>query len=141
MKYNKIVFNNDDLKDIVGSFQSLDDATKWLENNLPPYPKKPNKPKEPNNNATPQQYRDYASSLETYLNEKEEYDKLLKEYREKRISLETVVQKFLWSDSGLDTVVPEQYRDKVWSRAYDLGHSDGYSEIQNHLFGLVEIFE
>lgn len=122
-------------------FTSLDEAVTWMLDNLPRYPNKPIQPTQPKHNATPQDYRDYASALEVYANEQEEYNKLLKEYREKHMELETVVQKFMWKNTGLDTVVPEKYRAKVWSLAYDLGHSYGYSEIQNHLIDLVDIFE
>ena len=141
MSNNTTPFINQAVEDIVKSFYSLDDAITWMEENLPPYPEEPNRPKEPNSYATPQEYRDYASALELYANEKEEYDRLNREYRERRMDLETIVQKFIWKNTGLDTVVPEQYRDKVWSLAYDLGHSYGYSEIQNHLIDLVDIFK
>jgi hypothetical protein len=141
MSNNTTPFINQAVEDIVKSFYSLDDAITWMEENLPSYPEKPNRPKEPNSYATPQEYRDYASALELYANEKEEYDRLNREYRERRMDLETIVQKFIWKTTGLDTVVPEQYRDKVWSLAYDLGHSYGYSEIQNHLIDLVDIFK
>jgi hypothetical protein len=134
-------FINQAVEEIVNSFPDLDYAIAWMEDNLPSYPEKPNRPKEPNSYATPQEYRDYASALELYANEKEEYDRLNREYRERRMDLETIVQKFIWKNTGLDTVVPEQYRDKVWSLAYDLGHSYGYSEIQNHLIDLVDIFK
>jgi hypothetical protein len=128
--------NQYDIKD----FKSLDDAVLWLENESPPYPEMPKKPSLTKYNATPQDYREYASALETYANEKEEYDKLLKEYKEKRMNLETTVQKFIWYNTGLNDIVPEQYREKVWSYAYDLGHAYGYSEIQNYLLDLVDIF-
>jgi phenylalanyl-tRNA synthetase alpha subunit len=36
--------------------------------------------------------------------------------------------------------VPEQYQPKVWSKAYQDGHSHGYSSIYNHLVELIEIF-
>ena len=122
-------------------FTSLDEALSWLENNLSPHPDRPTKPTLSKYEPTPKEYREYASALEAYANEKEQYDELLKEYRSKKMDLEAVVQKFIWKNTGLDSVVPEQYRAKVWSRAYDLGHSYGYSEIQNHLLDLVEIFE
>lgn len=140
MSNNTTPFINQVVEEIVYSFPDLDYAIAWMEENLPAYPEVPNRPRS-YRLETPQEYRDYASSLELYANEKEEYGKLIKEYRERRMDLETIVQKFIWKNTGLDTVVPEKYRDKVWSLAYDLGHSYGYSEIQNHLIDLVDIFE
>lgn len=134
-------FINQAVEEIVNSFPDLDYAIAWMEDNLPSCPVRPRKPDAPKSNASPQDYRDYASALEVYANEQEEYDRLNREYRERRMDLETIVQKFIWKNTGLDTVVPEKYRDKVWSLAYNLGHSYGYSEIQNHLIDLVDIFE
>lgn len=141
MSNNTTPFINQAVEEIVNSFPDLGHAIAWMEDNLPSRPVRPRKPDAPKSNASPQDYRDYASALEVYANEQEEYNRLNQEYRERLADLETIVQKFIWKNTGLDTVVPEKYRAKVWSKAYDLGHSYSYSEIQNHLIDLVDIFE
>jgi hypothetical protein len=36
--------------------------------------------------------------------------------------------------------VPEQYRQRVYQRAWDEGHAYGYNEVLSHLDGLADIF-
>ncbi len=43
-------------------------------------------------------------------------------------------------ESGLNDI-PEQYRDKVYSKAWQDGHSGGYIEVYNELLDLVALFK
>jgi len=72
----------------------------------------------------------YETDLARYKVEKAEYDKLDVEHHNNMVDL-------LWYIGG---DVPEQYKDKVFSKAWSDGHSSGWSEILNELYGLVEIF-
>lgn len=72
----------------------------------------------------------YESSKAEYDVEREVYDKLDVEHHNNMVDL-------LWYIVG---DVPEQYKDKVFSKAWSDGHSSGWSEILNELYGLVEIF-
>jgi hypothetical protein len=119
--------------EIVNSFYSLEDALQWRKTNLPSYPLCPRRPKMPNTDATSSEFKEYVASLQEYESEKEKYDLEVKEYNKTERELDTVVCKFIWKRSGLDTFVPELYRDKVWNRAYDCGHSGGYGDIMSHL--------
>jgi len=128
--------------EIVNSFNSLDDATNWYNLQFTklgyiPRPKKPAEPK----NGSPDDYLRYADELGEYAKELASYNNFSVKRSEVRAYCDEVIQRFLWKNTGLNTVVPEQYRAKVWNMAYDLGHAYGYSEIQNYLLDLVDIFE
>lgn len=128
--------------EIVNSFSCLDDATDWYNlqftklGNIP-RPKKPAEPK----NGSPDDYLRHAEELGEYAKELANYNAFDLKRCEVRAYCDEVIQKFIWKNTGLNTVVPEQYRAKVWHMAYELGHSSGYSEIQNYLLDLVYIFE
>ncbi len=89
-----------------------------------------------------------SASIRKYADLLEKYEADLKIYEaayEKLIALEneqnTVFEELVKRVSGLYEKVPEQYRDKVYSLAYQNGHSSGFTEIHNHLLDLVGIFE
>ncbi len=44
-------------------------------------------------------------------------------------------------NSGLYTKVPEKYQSKVYYKAYEDGHANGYTEVYIQLLSLIEIFE
>lgn len=78
------------------------------------------------------------------LKRKHEYE--LSSYREKkdfylseRHRLHSLLEDKVKEDSGLNQI-PEQYRDKVYSYAYQKGHGSGMSEVKCYLEELVEIF-
>ncbi len=104
------------------------------------YPHRPEEPKL--RNVTPTE-----EELSIFLAEKEEYQKLSKEYETNNDFYESeskrlydILDDIIREDSGLNGI-PEQYRDKVYSYAYENGHSSGYIEIYNYLLDLVEIFK
>lgn len=100
------------------------------------------RPKEPRlKSVTPTE-----EELSSFLAEKEEYQKLLREYetnndfyKSESKRLYDILDDIIREDSGLNDI-PEQYRDKVYSYAWERGHSSGYSEVYNCLCDLVEIF-
>jgi hypothetical protein len=128
-----------DKRSLIDSFSTLDDVTNWWEANRPNRPIQPTKPIEPKN-GTPEDYKKYATEMLGYSELLGEYKTLLTEYNKALSEGDVVFQAFIWKNTGLNTEVPEQYRSKVWSMAYQLGHSYGYSEIQNYLLDLVDIF-
>lgn len=73
----------------------------------------------------------YESDLEQYKLLKAEYDKVEIEHHDKMVDL-------LWHIAG---DVPEQYRDKVFAKAWSDGHSGGWNEVLYHLHKLVDIFK
>jgi hypothetical protein len=90
---------------------------------------------------TTQEARDYVQALETYEQEAaeiREYNKSISEHNKQASGL---LYDFIKESTGLNSIVPARYREKVWARAWDLGHSSGLSEVHNYLIDLVEIFE
>jgi hypothetical protein len=128
-----------DKQSLIDSFDTLDDVTNWWEANRPNCPTRPTKPIEPKN-GTPEAYKEYATEMLGYSELLGEYKTLLADYNKALSEGDVVFQTFIWKNTGLNTEVPEQYRSKVWDMAYQLGHSYGYSEIQNYLLDLVDIF-
>jgi len=49
------------------------------------------------------------------------------------------MESYIKDIAGLNTI-PKQYQEKVWSKAYSDGHSNGYVEVYNCLNNLLEIF-
>ena len=105
-----------------------------------PYPEKPKKPVlDRNHNA--EQAKVYAMLMLSYENAFAEFEKARLEHLNHKEKIEHVVGDLIKSESGLDSIVPVLYRDKIWSIAWNAGHSDGYYEVYQWLCKLVEIFE
>lgn len=84
--------------------------------------------------------------LSKFLAEKEEYQKLLKEYnvnndfyKSESSRLYAILEDKVREDSGLNDI-PEQYRDKVFRYAWSERHFSGYYEVYNRLCDLTDIF-
>ena len=101
------------------------------------------KPKEPSLKSL----KPTEEDMTLFLSEKEKYKIDLEEYKIKNtfygdesMKLYSLLEEKIKDDSGLNSI-PEQYRDKVYSYAYQQGHGSGYGEVYNYLLGLVEIFD
>lgn len=88
-----------------------------------------------------------TAEAKEYVNKLEHYEKefaSIKAYNESiqqhNQAVIQTVEDFIKEKSGLNSLVPAQYRDKVYSKAYSDGHSNGYSEVYNILLDLVDIF-
>lgn len=87
------------------------------------------------------------SEVEQHLEALKQYDSLHEQYKflktqrsKSRIEINSLIEQLIKEESGLNSI-PEQYRDKVFSKAYDWSHSDGYYAIYNKLEELVRIFD
>lgn len=83
--------------------------------------------------------KQYVIDLEKYEIEKESCQKDKDEYNKVSSEIGHLMEEFIRERSGLNSI-PEQYRDKVYSNAYQSGHSSGMSQVFNDLLDLVEIF-
>ena len=92
------------------------------------------------NTPNKEELEEYNSKLDVYTKESAEYEKSVNAYKEEFVRLYGLLEDMIKEDSGLNTI-PEQYRDKVYSYAYQQGHSSGYGEVYNYLLDLVDIFE
>lgn len=105
---------------------------------IPPYKMKP---KSTNKMSTSKEIREYASELEEWEKYDKERNKAIKKSERAGSNVPELLEDFIKIESGLTTKVPEKYRDKVYSYAWEMGHSCGYSEVYIHLCDLVNIFE
>lgn len=94
-----------------------------------------------NSKHTPAEVMQYAKELEEYESVKAIVDEQDKAMRKANGINYDALEEYIRDASGLNTKVPEQYRDKVYSCAYETGHSYGYLEVYYKLCRLVEIFE
>lgn len=90
-------------------------------------------------NPTSQQAKEFSIALEKYENSIVEYDKLVSLYREENKRLNDLIFEFISEESGLNTI-PEKSRSKVFSKAYEDGHSSGYYSVYQELVELVDLF-
>lgn len=79
--------------------------------------------------------------MEKYSLKEEKYKQAQNSCRQKEFEMNDIIEQFIKDLSGLNSIVPEKYRDKVYQKAYDDGHSAGYYEVYLHLQDLVVIFE
>ena len=104
-----------------------------------PYPEKPKKPVlDRNHNA--EQANVYAMLMLSYENAFVEFEKARMEHLNHKGEIEHEIKARITHESGLSDI-PMQYRTKVWTVAWDAGHSDGYYEVYQWLCRFVEIFE
>lgn len=101
------------------------------------------KPRQPiliSNKPTKENIDNYTSKVEKYNLDLAEYKTKNDFYRTESSRLWNLLEAKIKEDSGLNDI-PEQYRSKVYSYAYELGHSSGYGEVYGYLCDLVNIFE
>lgn len=100
------------------------------------------KPREPllnSNKPTKEDIDSYTTKLELYSTDLAGFKTKNEFYKSENSRLYSLLEDLIKEESGLNEI-PEQYRAKVYSYAYQQGHSSGYSEVYNYLLDLVGIF-
>ena len=110
------------------------------EKEIPEYPKQPKQPRLLNSAPTEMEAENYIFLLKRHDASKIIFEEELKAYRLVKEYIYEEIATFIKGQAGLNTI-PEQYREKVWNRAYAEGHSDGYYEVYLKLETLVDIFQ
>ena len=117
---------------------SVSTAIEFAINMKPKYVSRPIKPSLSSKHTT--------DDVLAYANSLKEYDSKLVKYnteREENIkmdkTIDSAIELFIKNVSGLNSI-PLQYRDKVYNKAYQDGHSSGYYSVYQHLDELVGIF-
>ena len=105
-----------------------------------PYPLPMLKPFLLNRNATITEAKEYAVALEEYEKQKPAYDIAKKEVQEYNRKIDLAVGDYIKEESGL-TKLPEHTQAKVWRKAYEDGHSNGFYSVYQELEELVELFQ
>jgi hypothetical protein len=100
------------------------------------YPVKPHLSK----NVTSEEAFKFANDLKEYEGKLVDYKKEKEEYKTQRNIITSIIVEFIKKESGLYDI-PKQYQDKVYYKAYQDGHSDGYYSVYQHLEELVDIFK
>ena len=119
-------------------FKTVFNAIDWAKNQYEDYPKIPIKPiLSPDHTST--NLEEYIEALRQYDKEKITYNEKLETYKERQRNINDVITNYIKEEAGLD-IIPEQYRDKIYQKAYNDGHSNGYYEIYINLCELVDIF-
>lgn len=81
----------------------------------------------------------YAVNLQEYNQLKLEYEKQQELYKSRSNVVNNLIEEYIKEQAGLNSI-PEQYRDKVYSKAYSDGHSEGFYSVYSQLCELVELF-
>lgn len=117
-------------------YQDIDNA-RHLKVDCPNHPRPPQKP---NSGAAPKEYRIYADLLEKYDAAMVEYNTNRDIISKHNHEVDNLIENYIKAAAGLNDI-PEQYRNKVWTLAYDRGHGSGYYVVFLQLLELVDIFE
>jgi hypothetical protein len=125
------------VKDL-SDFASVSEACEYIKSLYPEYPKKPAKPAY-SSLKTSAHARQYADELDAWEESRKKYEADHGAYMDKVNHLNELLETHIKDVAGV-SMVPKQYRDKLWSLAWDRGHSSGYSEVYNELSLLVDIF-
>lgn len=104
--------------------------------------KRPEIPRSPTlkNNHTYEEAFDYAEKLKEYIEVlKPKFQKEYGEWSRKKSEIESNITDFIKDVAGLNQI-PKESQEKVWSRAWEDGHSDGYYEVYLRLCELTSLF-
>lgn len=103
------------------------------------YPERLPKPVLKNNHTT-EEVLQYANELEIWEIQKsnrEKYTQFVDDYNNQ---IDDFIEEEVKNFAGLFSI-PERYQHKVWEKAWEDGHSNGWYSVYQHLVELVYIFD
>jgi len=121
-------------------FSSVYEVEAYASEKRMPYPDYVPKPIKLPKSHSAKEALEYAQKLAEYEELKKEHDIKEREASIYNSIIDAVIVEWMKENSGLNDI-PEQYRSKVYSLAYERGHSSGYYEVMNNLLDLVHIFD
>jgi hypothetical protein len=103
----------------------------------------PKKPQAPDKDATPQDYIDYGNALAAFNSEYETWKTTVKSAEDDHNNeIDSLCETLVKEESGLNNLkISQKQANKIWSKAWQDVHSDGYYEVYINLCELVELFE
>ncbi len=105
-----------------------------------PYPSRPQKPSISTlgKDKTPADFRAHADALEAHEREMVTYEAALSAHRAERTRLETI-----WKEKlrGEHSDLNDATFNACYSKAYEDGHSAGYSEVRNCMIDIADFAE
>jgi hypothetical protein len=119
-------------------FDDHNEAIQWAQEQMPEFPDAPKRPRLALAH-TSKEAELYAVELQQFEASQQNYKAARNAVQSLSNAIDAVICEFIKQDCGLESV-PEQYREKLWNKAWEDGHSSGYYEVHNKLLGLVEIF-
>ena len=119
--------------------ESVSKAVEYAYTFKPEYPTAPKKPYL-SSKHTSEEAKQYALDLAEYEEKMVAHRKVKEEYNLASSEVDGIIVEYIKEVSGLNRI-PEQYRDKLYRKAYEDGHSSVYHEVYLELVELVEIFE
>lgn len=102
-------------------------------------PTKPREPRLSSTSPTDDEIAKYQTDKMQYEVDKTEYLDEMRHHREFQTNLYNLLEEYIKDVSGLNSI-PAQYQDKVYSHAWEDGHSDGYYSVYQKLVELIKIF-
>lgn len=118
---------------------NIDKTINWaLDQNLK-YPKRLNKPILKKEHSV-EDLEEYTKKFKTYINQKINYDKYLKKYKDRVKEIEYAIIEFIKTVSGFYDHIPKNNQEKAWMKAWEDGHSSGMYSVFQELEELVDLF-
>ena len=114
-------------------------AIKYAEEQYVVCPPTPRKPKL-TNYATSSEVFEYGKRLAEWEVETEAYKVAHNNWMENKRKIDSIIESFIMESASI-SVVPKQYREKLYSKAWSDGHSNGFYEVYMILKSLIEIFK
>lgn len=105
------------------------------------FPKRTRKPQLTNTNPSKEEVDLYLKQTSEYEALNSSYKENIRLYNEEQYQISEYIINRIKEDSGLNELVPEQYRNNVYAYAYDRSRGDGYYEVYITLCNLVDIFK
>jgi CRISPR/Cas system CSM-associated protein Csm4 (group 5 of RAMP superfamily) len=125
-----------DEEDDLFSYESAYDRIARLLGERETYPEKPKKPKL-SDKANSKEAKQYSEDLALWEYQMEKYEEARLIVQKHNDGVEAHVENYIKKAAGLRNFNQAQ-QDLLWYRAWDKGHSSGYSEVYNCLCNLVE---
>lgn len=105
----------------------------------PPYPQRPSKPMLNSKHST-EEVLEYAKKLENYDKEFEQYKFNKSLYDDGMSQLNSLREEFIKDYVDFYKHIPSDKQAKVWWKAWEDGHSNGWNDVYYQLDSLVELF-
>jgi len=116
------------------------DDIKFAQSFYPPYPDRPTKPRLLSSHNSIDAKR-HAENMVQWEIDNDSYKVAISVYRNEEYDINQIIEAHIKEESGFNTIIPDDKKDKVWRKAWEDGHSNGYSEVYGCLCGLVDLFQ
>ena len=115
-------------------------AIQYAQSLKPEYPQRITKPVLSAKSVTSVDALKYAKELELYEISMITYKEKAEQTKELEKKINVIIIEYIKDMAGLYNYVPVDKQDKVYSLAYDRGHSEGFYAVYQQLEELVDLF-